>query len=513
MLATVVMILLVVLRTTGWHPATVPISGQFDSTGDMRLVFAKPLIDTTSPACGCIDDSPPGGWEGITMPATDLQFGLAQTHGATQYNIFSPDPASWDSLPADIGLDYQAQVVIAPTATELTPSMFNRSLPRNFSVWSEHDMVADWLSLKTTSPLNVAAFGREPLAAIGPAAGVPVTVTYASQQAAPSDPSLTLRVPFGASSPHPEVGASSIPLVDVLGSQIFLWTRLSTPTEYIADSWNAIPPPLYQANAPPVNTQVSAQIFQPEIPTLPKLQQGLSAWLIVRIVPNSAFTVRVEADPGNAASNTDYAPPNKSAAPGSQALVVHDDNVNANTAALAKSFAWTDQHPFVWLNNLYRIKNSSEVNSRTINGQPVTSDLYESPWALEFAYPPPPVDGVNVFGPISDLQMSSAQGQMIVGDSSQQSMTVGTPVELRDIRGQGVIGRHMTIPVQLNGGNASIHIQGSAVVTENGVSKRVAQAWWRSLLPSEDPWGTMLAIASVILGIAALRVQTQPRRP
>jgi hypothetical protein len=166
----------------------------------------------------------------------------------------------------------------------------------------------------------------------------------------------------------------------------------------------------------------------------------------------------------------------------------------------------------VWLNNLYRIKDSSEVKSRIINGQPVTSDLYEPPWSLKFAYPPPPVDGVNVFGPISDLRMNSAEGEMIVGDSSQQPITVGTPVELRNIRGQGVIGRHMTIPVRLNGDNASIHVQGSAVVTENGVSKRVAQAWWRSLLPSEDWWGTILAIASVLLGIATLRVQTQPGR-
>jgi hypothetical protein len=391
--------------------------------------------------------------------------------------------------------------------------MFSGSLPPHYVVWSEHAMVADWLSIRTASPLKVAASGREPLASIGPPAGVPVTVSYGSHQATPNDSSLTVRVPYGASSTVPIAGANSIPLVDVLGSQIFLWTRLSTRAGYMTDNWNAVPPPPYKPNGPPVEIRMNEQPREPSVPTLPDLPANLSAWLIVRVVPNSAFTVRVETVPGDGSSNEDYAPPNHSAAPDSQALVVDGENINANAASLAKSFAWTDHHPFIRLNNLFRIKDSSEVNSRTINGQPVTSDLYESPWSLEFAYPPPPVDGVNVFGPISDLQMSSAQGQMVVGDSSEQPMTVGTPVELRDIRGQGVIGRHMTIPVQLNGNNASIHVQGSAVVTENGVSKRVAQAWWRSLIPSEDWWGTILAIASVILGIAALRVQTQPRRP
>jgi hypothetical protein len=105
--------------------------------------------------------------------------------------------------------------------------------------------------------------------------------------------------------------------------------------------------------------------------------------------------------------------------------------------------------------------------------------------------------------------MTAASGTATVDTTQLRGLGAKPPVELRNIRGQGVVGQHMIIPVRLDDGGASINVQGSAEVTLNGVSYRVAHAWWRNLLPSVDPVTFTLALVTAFLAAAALRVGAQ----
>jgi hypothetical protein len=509
--ATAVLVALTVLRAAGWQPTAVKISAAFHSTGNVQAVFSKRLLETTSPACGCVDDQPPGGWQGLTLPASSLQMGLEKTGGqATGYTLFSPNPGSWSDLPKNIGFAFEAAEFIS-TGGEPSASLFTSKAGWHHleNIEALHT-VADWLDLESHSVLHAASRGPEPLAAVGPPAGVSVDIGYETEQANPSASSVAVRVPFGNSTSKPE--GTSIPLVDVIGSEIFFWTRLRSAEEgTLGLGYDTVPPEAYKPYALDHQELVHEDMDELSFGKQPSLPAGWSAWLAVRVVPQSTFSVRIESLPANALSNVNYAPEHHNLSGGSAVLSVRSHDASSSSASLRMSARATERNPFVWLHYLEMIKSNEETNQRFVGNEPNIGALYDAHGTMEFAYPPPPVAGVNVFGPITSLQMSAAEGAMVVGDAPQEILSAGTPIELTHIRGGGTTGHRMTIPVRLEGREAAIHVQGAAVVSENGIPKSVGQAWWRSLLPTQDLMGTLLALASLAVGVASWRIALAQR--
>jgi hypothetical protein len=508
--ATIVLVALTVLRTTGWSPTAVPISGAFHSAGTIRAVFSRPLLETTSPGCGCVDNRPPGGWQGLTLPASAMQIGLEGMGRATDYTLFSPNPGPWSDLPKNIGLAFESAEFITPEAEPPAAVFMSQVGWRHLKSLASLHTVADWLDLESHGVLHAASRGPEPLAAIGPPAGVPVDIGYQSEQANPKVSAVSMHVPFGDSAAKPE--GTAIPLVDVIGSELFFWTRLRSPNEgRLGLGYDTVPPEPFRPHGVDRNESFHEETVELTFGSPPSVPPRWATWLAIRVVPRSTFSVRVESLPENASDQLNYAPEHTKLPRGSAVLSILSHNASSSSTSLEKSAEATERDPLVWLHRIDLIKASGETPQRRVENEPKIPALYDLNGSMEFAYPPPPVAGVNVFGPISSLEMSAAEGAMVVGDAPEESLSAGTPVELTHIRGVGITGHRMTIPVRFEGHEAAIHVQGSAIVKENGISKRLAQAWWRSLLPTQDLIGTLLAVASLAVGIASWRMARSER--
>jgi hypothetical protein len=394
------------LRATGWHPASVPITARFSHTGDVTLVFNKQLTSTTSPACGCIDNHPPGGWDGIAMPGSDLELGLAQSGELTQYDMFSPDPGLWAPVPGHIGLEHVISIVVGPTSRPPTSGELETgTLPRGYeTVDSSGVATTDWLSIESRSPLQVTSSGREPLAAVGPAADEPVTIRYEAPQSHPDDQTLQVRVPFGR---QPAQSGDNVPLTDVIGAHIVLWTRLTTSDPRIAEVFNTTPPSPYVPYGPATTENITPEQMFPSLPKL-EIPAGSAAWLVVDVIPNSTFAVRVVARPGPMVAPPKpgvpikdgelYRDPYDGSGVQGQALVVSVPKVSSGAAALRHAFALTYNAPRMTLHDVSIMTDNTEVASRDIGADTNIGALYNAGSVVDYDYPPtPPVTGIKRF--------------------------------------------------------------------------------------------------------------------
>jgi hypothetical protein len=440
-----------------------------------------------------------------------MQIGLQHQRQPTDYTLFSPNPGPWFDLPQNLGLAFESAELITTGDHPTTAVFTSRAGWKHLESLSSIHTVADWLDIESNGPLYASSRGPEPLAAIGAPAGVPVSIGYSSEQAHPDNSSVAVDVPFGASATEPK--GTAIPLVDVIGSEVFFWTRLRSPAQgRVGLGYDTVPPVPFTPNRRRGGFEdFHEETINLEFGQAPPLPSSLTAWLVVRVVPRTTFSVRVESLPGNASYELNYAPPHTTLPSGADTLKVVSHDASSDSASLRRSARSTERDPLTWLNRLNMIKTDRETTQRRIGNEPKIPALYDQDESMEFAYPPPPVTGVNVFGPVSSLQMSAAEGSIVVGDAPQETLSAGTPVELDNIQGVGVTGHRMTIPVRLEGHEASIHVQGSAIVSENGVPKRRVQAWWRSLLPSQDLVGTLLALASLAVGVASWQIAKDQR--
>jgi hypothetical protein len=497
------------LSSVGWHPARVPISAEFTRTGEVQAVFAKPLIESTSPACGCTDEKPPGGWEGVTLPVGDLEIGLGRKGAKAQYDIFSPDPANWGDHPGHFGLPHQIGVLLAPDSSPPSAKMLeSRRFPSNYILGEGFSSVSDWMSFTANSALHVASVGGDQLAAVGPVAGQPVTVGYEGPEGQFSSEWLNVRAPFAVRTQSNS--GNGIPLVDVLGEHVIFWAKIATTQPQIAENYDALPPEPWHPHGRFGAVELEGVPYEPKLDE-PRLPAHYTAWIMINVLRRDVFSVRVVTRPAKLAvkreENFERWPAVESESAG-QSLVLRDHDIASASASLVRGAVWASQHRVVKLTDLALMKNNAEVSSRNPEDVKELNELYKpigNEW-FKFRFPPvPPQSGVNIFGTVRDLKLASARRQLVVGDTPQTPLVAGTPVELHDLAGPGVVGKHMLVPVQVEAAGGRVHVQGSAVVDINGVSVAVAQAWWRRLLPKESPISFALALLAVVF--AAIAVQ------
>jgi hypothetical protein len=450
------------------------------------------------------------------MPAANLRLSLTPSGVPTEYDLFSPDPAQWEPAPTSFGFQAVVSVIEGPAGNPPTSRVLTRGgLPDGYRRLRSVPILADWMSVASRAPLQVAAAGSQPVAAVGPVSRVPVDISFQSASGDLADESLTVHAPFGRVGPGGAVVGDGVPLVDVSGRHIVFWTQVSG-LPIIANSYESHPPPPYSSDAPQQFDTVNETF--PSLPVVTP-RAGRSAWLIVDVIPNSAFAIRIDARP------TLRVPPTQNffhpdgfdqRGLGNEALDVSAPRISTEAAALVKQYARASKNPTIWLPGISFLLDETQVSRRIPHGnQSAPTALFNPPGWKEpgFQYPPaPPARGVNVFGAISSLDMSYAEGDLVIGPRAEPRINAGTPVELRDIRGTGIVGRRMIIPVQLNAGHASIAVQGSAVVLINGQAVRGDYPWWHALLPSGDAWSFGLAILAVALTTAGFATSTTRRR-
>jgi hypothetical protein len=457
-------------------PSSVPISASVHRSGNVSLLLAGAPSKATSPVCGCVHHDPPGGWRGIVLPAQELTVTRRdhEVGGGTQYDIFSSAPQQIGAIPVEFGMSNSVAVIaVRPKDVGVDPlSLPHRDVLVGYPSEEERD---DWISVIASGPLHIRSASTEPVAALSPPEGRWATISYSEPDDTSASEALaiTTSVNREVATKHPREGSDAFPILDVLGPSITMWAPVEN-VKYpeVVSAWGSPMPA-----TPGLAFSAPADEWPLEVPTAPR---GWVREIVIR-TDSPLFAARLTMRPARLDQ-----PPTLEGATGSGygTFEVSAPHVIQHADALVRAFARAEKHPTFWINGMPTIPNTSDATSRPTGGQ--AGKAQYDPARFEFEYPPtPPLAGVNVFGNISDLQFSNATADLTIGTTSQ-SIGALTPLALRHIHGSGVVGRHMVIPVRVDGSGAQIHVIGDADARINGVPVAQRRPWLVRVLSKED---------------------------
>jgi hypothetical protein len=478
-------------------PVSVPISASIHRSGNVSMLLAGTPQDATSPACGCLHHNPPGGWRGIVLPAQELAISRQddEPQGATQYDLSSAAPQSLGTLPQKFGVN----VIVAVIAVRQDRLGANPTTLKRGEVLGEsaERFRTDWLSIIVSGPLHINSRAVEPVAALSPPESQWVNLNYSDPENNAGETGLSVTTRFNLKALHDTTDeANALPILDVLGPTVRMWGSIvGVKYPYTPASWEGLVP----GKEAEAFSLPAAFWSAPANPPPP----GWYPEVVVQTEP-PMFAARLTMRPAHLKDSPSI---NGSSGAGTGTVQITAPHIARDAASLVPKFAAANRNPTLWINDLPSIPNTADATTRPKPTEPgiATYNLVKE----EFEYPPtPPVDGINVFGVISDLRFAEATADLTMGTSAENIGTM-TPIELRNIRGRGVIGHHMVVPVQVNGSGASIHVIGDADTRINGLPVAQRRSWIASLISKENV-GWLFGVAGALtLGNGA----RQRRRP
>jgi hypothetical protein len=478
------------------EPASVPISAEIHRSGDVSLLLAGAPSDATSPACGCTQSHVPGGWRGIVLPAQELTVSrqTKEPEAATQFDLFSAGTQTLGAMPTQLGINLRVAIVAVRTQDlEADPL----KLPHGDVIgFSSERMVTDWLSIITSGPLHLRSTSVEPVAALSPPEDRRVSLAYFGGSGTPGG--RTLKVSTGFNLDASDDGyyeENAFPILDVLGPSVRMWAPIKgikypyTPAAYL----DSIP-------VAPAGRKYDFQVQQWQMYSPPPPPQGWTAEVIVETVA-PMFASRLAIRPARRQGQPSVS---EDGGAGAGAVTISAPRVARNAAQLVPKFKAADRDPKIWIENLPFIP-TTEVGAERQIGDGPGEATYEK-GSKEFEFPPaPPLTGINVFGDISDLRFSDATADLTIGTESR-SISAGTPLEFRNIKGTGVVGHHMLIPVRVDGHEAKIHVIGEADARINGLPVASERSWIANAL-SDGKVSWFLALVASLSFVKGFRLR------
>jgi hypothetical protein len=482
------------------QPRPVPISAEIHRSGDVSFMLKGAPASATSPACGCTHSHVPGGWRGIVLPAQELEIARQtdEPESATQYDISSSGTQSIGMLPEQVGINLRMGFVAVRDRDQGRDPF---KLPHGDVLLDNSEQVrADWLSIITSGPLQLASNAREPVAALSPPENRWTTLSYSEDDESPSSETLSVRTAFNPSADKDGYsGQNAYPILDVLGPRIRMWAPVRgvrfpmTTAEYegllpgeagekyslAARAWPRDSPPAAPYGwSPEVVIETRAPLFAARLAIRPARLNDKP---------------RVLEHPAHSGGT----------------VTISDPHVARNAKRLVPQFKAADRNPKFWISNMPFIPTRLSDVRRTEGEEPDEAS-YDGR-NEQFEYPPtPPLSGINVFGTIADLRFSEATADMSIGTESR-SLAARTPIELRNIKGTGVVGHHMIVPVRVNGQDAKIHVIGEADTRINGQPIAQDRPWLASVLTDEKvSW--FLGLVSAFAFVNGLRVRPWRKR-
>lgn len=387
-----------------------------------------------------------------------------EPEGATQYDLSSSGTQSLGASPTQLGIRFRVAIIAVRNRDLGTdPSKLG---PGTALGYSEEQLRTDWLSVIASGPLHVESHATEPVAALSPPENRWTRLSYSETDEAPTRERLDVRTSFNlGASGDGYYGANAFPILDVLGPTVTMWAPIGgvkypyTPGEYEG----LIP------EEPGQSFSVQAQEWKISAPPPPP--RGWTSEIVIQTLA-PLFAARLAIRPVHRRNQPSGL---ENEATGSGTVVISAPHVVRNAAQLVPRFAAADHKPKFWIDHLPFIPTQETSSRRTVGDVPGRANYVEH--AEQFEYPPtPPLTGINVFGAISDLRFSEATADLSIGTRSQ-SISAGTPLQFRNIKGAGVIGHHMLIPVRVDGDEAKIHVIGEADTLINGLPVESQRAW------------------------------------
>lgn len=436
-------------------PAPVPISAEISHTGTMSITFAKATAQTTSPVCGCLRHDPPGGWQGIVMPARTLTMARSPTGHPTEFDLFSPGPMQWIAEPTSRGLAVRVSFAFLPShRVPNTDAILTAARRTKFSFSHTFDILA----VVTRGALSAASLGSEPVAALGVPSARPSDVSFAATTRS-HDATLRVVAPLVPAQDRPGDETNNLPMLDIMGPHVLLWAPTDPKLAFVVADWREPPAP-YRSYGVNTTGERNYTVSFTGAPPRRAVPRGFTAYTVVEIT-RGVFNVRIVPRPGadDAFTAVDPIPQD----PGIVSVTV--PQAASDAAKLIPVFRQADAHPHQVLNDIPFIADDTMVSTRALS-MPL-NQLYASA-GQEFELPPtPPVSGVNVFGQIARLSFTDARGEFTLG-KEPLSLKAATPLEMRNFNSVGRRKNHLLIPIQVDSNRANFKVQGDADTRING---------------------------------------------
>lgn len=440
------------------------------------------------------------------MPARRLAIDRIGGTKTTQYDIFSPDTGQWSNVPTQHGVFVRATWLVArPGKQPTVDALLSDNPGRDFRrLGSSRLLLADWLSVLTRGPMHVMSAGPEPVAALGPASGANVSLSYRTPPVRPEDRTLELKTGYSEADKPPSDPTDAGPIVDIVGPPVLLWAKLSEGKTHIESVVRVNPLPPRRPGGEVTSYPPGTLAIDGYRRTAPAHLARWEPWIAILVGPR-AFAVRVIPRP---AETRETATPDDVTTKGAGTLRISVPRIVSNADTLVEAFRKADQQPTVSLD--IPVPKTSDEISRRDPFQSEVSDLFGAA-RKQFQYPPtPPVSGVNVFGKMKDLRISDARGKLTVG-TEPLVLDATTLLELRDLEGQGDENRHMTIPVKVASNDAQINVDGRADLRINGRSVGARRPWPSRML-DENRLAVLAALAAAFLAAGGVTVRTTEKR-
>lgn len=462
------------------EPRRTALRGHLTEFGTTSMRFGIQSDGGMSPACGCM--IPPfNDWRGITFAshAVTITQRSAAPWTAYQITLAEPEPiiAFYQGTFLQ-GTVIRAQVSGSPSAAALGASLLSGS--SSVKVLSRRSVVTNLAQIMTRQPLQVALLGRVPVGAWIPLPGSRVVLSSQENVFDDEAPAARLTESYtsqeGIDAKNPRAQLQGYPLGDFLGPEIVFWTTdpmasipvggLVPPRSMPPKSEDVVTALVIHSGdyaARVAATAVTANIYNKLLPSL-RGREGASGKYIIT-PPLDSGTVELSDDAPLSASEYQHM----------RAYVQR----NPVTAATLRSDVVMGNEP--------------------IDRYSPEDDLKES-----FSYPPlPPEDGFNVFGPLSELDFSSARGAI---SASGREIALNAPgdVAITDLRrltdsrnGQQLV----PVPLYTTQANADINFSGVGQLSVDGAQETLRANNYTGILSGLID---AIAVLSLLIGVIGL---------
>jgi hypothetical protein len=151
--------------------------------------------------------------------------------------------------------------------------------------------------------------------------------------------------------------------------------------------------------------------------------------------------------------------------------------------------------------NLHNIPSSKMVGGKSLNGM-----------TMEFRLPPIPAKaGLNIFGAVTYLGLTSAIGHISVKDRFF-AMPVASDLEFQNISGVTVNNGRAAVPIKTDGSKAAFQVQSASSVSINGSVKNTIGADLFGISLQNDPWLFLFAAIGAFCGLFSVLITLHNNR-
>jgi hypothetical protein len=461
-----------------WLPQERPVSlrGHLTEFGTTSLSFGIQADGGTSPACGCMY---PGvnDWRGITFASRGVT--ITPTGAPwTAYQITLPDPEPITAfgqrtfLQADV---IRTQVLGSPTDSELAKWLLNGN--PNLVATRKQGIVKLVEQLVTRAPLHVALLGPVPIGAWIPLPDSQVVLSSQADNIFDDQPPLaTLIETFtgreGIDSNSEQAQYQGWPLADFTGPEVVMWT--TDPKAQV---------PLGPSSSS--TARFSSDSAAEDVTAI--VIRGGDYAVRVAVTPLTGLSFnRVPRLSGEGSSGGILTPSLPDS--GGQVSIIDDEPITGRAYQALRASVTANPVTAARLRSNITVEAPGESSS--------TSKYIEE----AFAYPPlPPSGGFNVFGPLSDLSFSDANGE--ISASGRYIPLASSDVVMRDVKNleDSRTGQQLVqVPLYTTQADANLNFNSIGELFVDGIAETIREQNYQDLFSGGTAY---IAVVGLILGV------------